>query len=163
MSVIAWLVLLIGWFYLLIHVFNSNTTRNSIHYRFVSKTIKWNEYYKWYAGGCVSQDTCSRGRFGDWPVRASYIARWNGIVRPPRQSLSYISSHLEILISCISIGQPDSDAIRISDDTTCPVMECRCKRLTFWWPSLFQKTIHTEKSKKCCQVAARRLTIIALH
>lgn len=75
--------------------------------------------------------TCSRGLLGDWPVRISYIARWNGIVRPPWQSLSNISSHLAILIRCNSIGQPGSLAINISDDTTCPVFFFVCSFVLF--------------------------------
>lgn len=65
--------------------------------------------------------TCSLGLFGLCPVLWSYQARWNGINFWPVHSASYISSHFSMSILCISIGQPDSLAIKISEETNCPV------------------------------------------
>ncbi len=80
----------------------------------IRKLLKRVSDYLWY--------TCSRGLFGLCPVLRSYQARWNGMNFFPVHSASYISSHFSISILCISIGQPDSLAIRISEDTSCPAI-----------------------------------------
>lgn len=79
----------------------------------------------------ASQFTCSRGAFGLCPVSRSYSARWNGMYRSPRHSLSYISSHFSTSIRCISMGHPDSDAMTISFVTTCPKKASKAVRFSF--------------------------------
>ena len=76
------------------------------------------EYTKLASIQLVILFCCSLGVLGLCPVFLSYPARWNGMNLSPLHSSSYISSHLSIGILCISIGQPDSLAIRISAETT---------------------------------------------
>ena len=76
---------------------------------------------------CIEYFTCSRGLLGLCPVLWSYQARWKGMNFSPVHSASYISSHFSMSILCISIGQPDSLAIRTSEVNSCPAMQQKKK------------------------------------
>ena len=83
-----------------------------------SSEWSWDHLHNWKK--IELKMTCSRGLLGLCPVLWSYQARWKGMNLWPVHWASYISSHFSISILCISIGQPDSLAIRISDVTSCP-------------------------------------------
>ena len=54
----------------------------------------------------------------------------------PLHSGSYISSHFSMGILCISIGQPNSEALKISELTSCPE---KYKKKKYEFRMLYQK------------------------